>query len=143
MKCFICSVYRVFPLSKRKHPVQPLGYVNLIKIIFRSIKSFSLPLCRVSHKPSHSESDSCLVRMVAEQLKIHDSVEAEEFEEVTMFFSDIVGFTKLASCSKPIEVSFRGFPPRALRFLSLFPSSLSTMIFGLLSLTDCGLLKRS
>lgn len=54
----------------------------------------------------HSESDSCLVRMVAEQLKIHDSVEAEEFEEVTMFFSDIVGFTKLASCSKPIEVSF-------------------------------------
>ncbi|CAH3159682.1 unnamed protein product [Porites lobata] len=42
--------------------------------------------------------------MVAEQLKIHDSVEAEEFEEVTMFFSDIVGFTKLASCSKPIEI---------------------------------------
>lgn len=92
----------------------------------------------------HSESDSRLVRMVAEQLKIHDSVEAEEFEEVTMFFSDIVGFTKLASCSKPIEVRFLvAAAPRALRFLSLFPSSLSTMTFDFLSLTDCGLLKRS
>ena len=118
--------------------------MNFIKVIFRSIKSFSLPLCLVSHKPSHSESDSCLVRMVAEQLKIHDSVEAEEFEEVTMFFSDIVGFTKLASCSKPIEVSFlMAAAPRALRFLSFFPSSLSTMTFGFLSLTDCGLLERS
>ena len=117
--------------------------MNLIKVVFRSIKSFSFPLFLVSHKPSHSESDSCLVRMVAEQLKIHDSVEAEEFEEVTMFFSDIVGFTKLASCSKPIEVSFRGCRTELLGSYLCFLPSLSTMIFGLLSLTDCGLLKRS
>ena len=43
-------------------------------------------------------------RLVAEQLTIHSYVQAEEYEEVTIFYSDIVGFTKLASSSKPFEV---------------------------------------
>ena len=43
-------------------------------------------------------------RMVAEQLKTRSSVQAQEFEEVTIFFSDVVEFIKLASLSKPLEV---------------------------------------
>ncbi|XP_035295236.1 retinal guanylyl cyclase 1 isoform X1 [Cricetulus griseus] len=41
---------------------------------------------------------------VAEALKMGTSVEPEYFEEVTLYFSDIVGFTTISAMSEPIEV---------------------------------------
>ena len=46
-----------------------------------------------------------LSRPVAEVLKRGERVTAESFDMVTIFFSDIVGFTKMASESNPFEVS--------------------------------------
>lgn len=43
-------------------------------------------------------------RSVAEALKMGTSVEPEYFEEVTIYFSDIVGFTTISAMSEPIEV---------------------------------------
>ncbi|KAG8507126.1 Guanylyl cyclase GC-E [Galemys pyrenaicus] len=43
-------------------------------------------------------------RSVAEALKMGMPVEPEYFEEVTLYFSDIVGFTTISSMSEPIEV---------------------------------------
>ncbi|KAF8387083.1 gcy-22 [Pristionchus pacificus] len=45
-----------------------------------------------------------LPRQVAERLKLGQAVEPENFECVTIFFSDVVSFTTLASRSTPIQV---------------------------------------
>lgn len=43
-------------------------------------------------------------RTVAEDLKLGRPIKAEHFDDVTLYFSDIVGFTTICASSTPIEV---------------------------------------
>lgn len=52
----------------------------------------------------HITSPPAIPRSVAEALKMGTPVEPEYFEEVTLYFSDIVGFTTISAMSEPIEV---------------------------------------
>ncbi|CAH1780241.1 unnamed protein product [Owenia fusiformis] len=59
-------------------------------------------------KKAKKRSDELLYQMlpktVAHQLKHNQSVSAEYFDDVTVFFSDIVGFTSLSAISSPMQV---------------------------------------
>lgn len=101
-------------------------------MFFQNIEAFSIPLLfsinlpiflffpKISHQTFHSSPEipgrdvfiyfpleSIFVfthRTVAEDLKLGRPIKAEHFDDVTLYFSDIVGFTTICASSTPIEV---------------------------------------
>ena len=63
------------------------------------------------HKAKHREGKNFNIfmigycRQVAHKLKMGLAVEPESFDSVSIFFSDIVGFTTIAAQSEPLEVT--------------------------------------
>ncbi|XP_048885657.1 retinal guanylyl cyclase 2-like [Brienomyrus brachyistius] len=87
---------------------------NLIDSMLRMLEQYSSNLedlirerteeLEVERQKTDQLLAQMLPRSVAQALKVGKPVEPEHFDEVTLYFSDIVGFTTISALSEPIEV---------------------------------------
>ncbi|KAL1779324.1 retinal guanylyl cyclase 1 [Sigmodon hispidus] len=105
------SMDRTFDLFKSINKGRKM---NIIDSMLRMLEQYSSNLEDLIGERTEEleqekqKTDRLLTQMlppsVAEALKMGSSVEPEYFEEVTLYFSDIVGFTTISAMSEPIEV---------------------------------------
>ncbi|XP_004594829.2 retinal guanylyl cyclase 1 [Ochotona princeps] len=105
------SMDRTFDLFKR---INKGRRMNIIDSMLRMLEQYSSNLEDLIRERTEElelekqKTDRLLTQMlppsVAEALKLGIPVEPEYFEMVTLYFSDIVGFTTISAMSEPIEV---------------------------------------
>ncbi|KAM6163722.1 retinal guanylyl cyclase 1 [Rhynchocyon petersi] len=105
------SMDRAFDLFKGINKGRKM---NIIDSMLRMLEQYSSNLEDLIRERTEElevekrKTDRLLTQMlppsVAEALKTGTPVEPEYFEEVTLYFSDIVGFTTISAMSEPIEV---------------------------------------
>ncbi|OWR43587.1 receptor guanylyl cyclase GC-II [Danaus plexippus plexippus] len=88
--------------------------VNIVDSMFEMLEKYSNNLeelikerteqLDMEKKKTEQLLNRMLPRTVAERLILGLRVEPEEFEEVSIYFSDIVGFTSIAARSTPVQV---------------------------------------
>ena len=85
-------------LAEEKHKTEQLLLKMLPKSVYDSVKfNFEIDWCQTKFMRTHSRS-------VADDLKRGRQVEAEAFDSVTLYFSDIPGFADVTASCAPMQV---------------------------------------
>eukprot|EP01137_Pigoraptor_chileana_P018789 Opistho-2@78857 len=101
-------------IAKRIRDINPDAGVNVVDAMTKMLEAYAHNLEGLVEERTKElndeklKTDELLYRMlprsVAEDLKAGKQINAESFDSVTIFFSDIVGFTVIAGQSTPLQV---------------------------------------
>ncbi|KFB35889.1 AGAP002233-PA-like protein [Anopheles sinensis] len=109
-----CGVSWTMTICERFKQLNHGRKVNFVDTMFQMLEKYSnnleelirerTELLDIERKKTEQLLNRMLPSSVAEKLKLGLAVEPEEFAEVTIYFSDIVGFTTIAAHCTPVQV---------------------------------------